>query len=240
MQRLDRILSEAGCGSRRELKALIRGGAVSVNGEVVRREDEKFDPQTAEILLRGAPIRRPGAIWLMMNKPLGVVSATQDAHERTVMELLPEEYRQIPLFPVGRLDKMTEGLLLFTNDGEAAHRVISPRHAVEKEYEAQHEGCAEAADVQAFAAGIVLRDGTLCRPAVLLPLGPGLSRIIVTEGKYHQVRRMMAARGLTVTALRRLREGKLHLGALEPGACRRLTDAEIASLTGSAELAGDK
>lgn len=141
MQRLDKILSDAGCGSRRILKGLIRSGAVMVNGTVVRREDEKYDPQTAEILFEGKPIRKPGPVWLMMNKPLGVVTATEDPKERTVVELLPEGYRGV-LFPVGRLDKMTEGLLLFTNDGAAAHRVISPRHEVEKEYEALHVGCA--------------------------------------------------------------------------------------------------
>ena len=231
MQRLDKIWSDAGCGSRRILKGLIRSGAVMVNGTVVRREDEKYDPQTAEILFEGKPIRKPGPVWLMMNKPLGVVTATEDPKERTVVELLPEGYRGV-LFPVGRLDKMTEGLLLFTNDGAAAHRVISPRHEVEKEYEALHVGCATEEDVKAFAAGIILRDGTQCKPAVLIPQGNGCSRVIVTEGKYHQVRRMMASRGLRVTALRRLREGSLHLGTLPSGACRQLTVQEVEALVG--------
>ena len=148
-----------------------------------------------------------------------------------MVELLPEGYRGV-LFPVGRLDKMTEGLLLFTNDGAAAHRVISPRHEVEKEYEALHVGCATEEDVKAFAAGIILRDGTQCKPAVLIPQGNGCSRVIVTEGKYHQVRRMMASRGLRVTALRRLREGSLHLGTLPSGACRQLTVQEVEALVG--------
>lgn len=227
MQRLDKILSDAGCGSRRELRALIRSGAVTVDGQPVVQEAEKYDPETAQICVNGRPIRKPGAVWLMMHKPLGVVTATEDARERTVMEFLPAEYARLGLFPVGRLDKMTSGLLLFTNDGAAAHRLLSPRYAVEKEYEATHEGTAQEEDVAAFAAGLTLRDGTVCRPARLIPQEPGHSRIVVTEGKYHQVRRMMAARGLTVTALCRLREGPLSLAELPEGQCRLLDEIEI-------------
>ena len=146
------------------------------------------------------------------------------------MELIPDRYRRQNVVPVGRLDKDTEGLLLLTNDGELAHRLISPRRGVEKRYYARHEGTATEEDTAAFAAGLSLQDGTLCRPAVLKPLGPGESEITVTEGKYHQVRRMMASRGLPVTYLRRDREGSLFLSSLPAGECRELTEAEIAAV----------
>ena len=230
MQRLDKILSEAGCGSRKELRTLIRSGAVMVNGTPVCREDEKFEPKDIQITINGRPVQTIGTIWLMLHKPVGYVTSVEDPRDVTVMELLPEEYCAAGIFPVGRLDKMTSGLLIFTNDGSAAHRMISPKYAVEKQYRAEHEGTATEEDMQAFAEGMVLRDGTKCRPAQLVPLGPGRSEIVVTEGKYHQVRRMMAARGMAVTGLKRLREGMLELGDLPVGACRRLTETEISQL----------
>ena len=143
------------------------------------------------------------------------------------MELIPEKFKRQNVVPVGRLDKETEGLLLFTNDGELAHRLISPKHGVEKRYYARHEGTAGESDIAAFAAGLELRDGTRCLPALLRPLGPGESEITVTEGKYHQVRRMMASRGLMVNYLRRDSEGQLSLGDLPKGEVRELTSEEI-------------
>ena len=146
------------------------------------------------------------------------------------MELLPAEMKHLDLKPVGRLDKATEGLLLFTNDGDLLHRLISPKKEVPKIYYAQHEGQADSEDVQAFAAGLTLRDGTVCLGALLEPIGPGESRITVCEGKYHQVRRMMASRGMTVTYLERRKEGPLELGELPRGQVRRLTEEEIVLL----------
>jgi 16S rRNA pseudouridine516 synthase len=146
------------------------------------------------------------------------------------MELLPAEYVRRGVFPVGRLDKETEGLLLFTNDGPAAHRILSPKHRVDKVYYAEHDGEAGEADVEAFRAGMVLRDGSVCRPAVLEPLDPGKSRITVQEGMYHQVRRMMAARGLHVNYLRREREADLTLDGVPIGTFRLLTPEEIQHL----------
>ena len=146
------------------------------------------------------------------------------------MELLPEQYRHLELKPVGRLDKATEGLLLFTNDGDLLHRLISPKKQVPKIYYARHEGRAEEADVAAFAQGLTLADGTQCLPAKLEPMGPGESRITVCEGKYHQVRRMMAARNMHVEYLERIAEGNLTLGGLERGGTRQLTEAEIKEL----------
>jgi len=167
---------------------------------------------------------------LMLNKPEGYVTATEDANDRTVMELLPAQYRHFDLKPVGRLDKATEGLLLFTNDGDLLHHLISPKKEVPKLYYARHVGTAAEEDVAAFAAGLTLRDGTRCLPATLKPLGAGESLVTVCEGKYHQVRRMLASRGMTVTYLERRQEGGLLLGSLPRGAVRELTEAEIRQL----------
>ena len=229
MQRLDKILSEAGVASRKELKLIIKAGRVSVDGRIVRAPEEKVE-DAAVIWMDGQPVEKRRRIVLMLHKPAGYVTSVEDPRDPTVMELLPEVYRKKELFPVGRLDKDTEGLLLLTNDGELAHRMISPRCCVEKVYEAEHEGEASEEDVSAFAEGLVLRDGTQCRPAVLKPLGPGKSRITLQEGKYHQVRRMMASRGLHVNYLKRVSEGQLHLDALACGACRELSEDELSAL----------
>ena len=151
------------------------------------------------------------------------------------MELLPREYANQDLKPVGRLDKATEGLLLFTNDGDLLHRLISPKKEVPKVYYARHEGTAGEADIAAFTAGLTLRDGTVCLPAKLEPLGPGESLITVCEGKYHQVRRMMASRQMTVLYLERRQEGCLSLGELPRGQVRELTEEEVANLESVAE-----
>ena len=167
---------------------------------------------------------------VMLNKPAGFVTATEDPVERTVMELLPETMKHLDLKPVGRLDKATEGLLLFTNDGDLLHRLISPKKEVPKVYYAKHEGTAVQEDVEAFAQGITLRDGTVCLPAKLQPLGEGESLVTVCEGKYHQVRRMMASRNMTVLYLERREEGSLQLGDLPRGNVRELTEEEVAAL----------
>ena len=171
----------------------------------------------------------------MLNKPAGFVTSTDDPRDKTVMELLPKEYAHQDLKPVGRLDKATEGLLLFTNDGDLLHRLISPKKEVPKIYYAKHEGTAGESDVEAFAAGLTLRDGTVCLSAKLEPMGPGESLITVCEGKYHQVRRMMASRQMTVLYLERRSEGGLELGGLERGTCRELTETEIQILETQAE-----
>ncbi len=230
MQRLDKFLSEAGAASRKELKALLKAGAVRVNGTTVLDGAKKIDETADRITLNGETVQGFRTATVLMYKPAGFVTSTDEPGERTVMELLPEPYRRLKLLPVGRLDKQTEGVLLFTNDGALAHRLISPKYEVEKEYYARHAGEAAQRDVAAFAAGLTLRDGTRCRPAVLEPLGPGESHVVVTEGKYHQVRRMMASRGLPVDYLRRDREGSLTLRGLSPGQCRELTAPELAEL----------
>ncbi len=227
MIRLDKYLADAGIASRRELKAILKSGAVTVNGVPATDGAAKIDPAKDRVSFRGRPVEGARRVTLMLHKPAGYVTSTEDPRDRTVMELIPEPCRRQGVVPVGRLDKETEGLLLFTNDGELAHRLISPRWEVEKRYYARHEGTAGEADAAAFAAGLTLRDGTVCKPAVLRPLGPGESEITVTEGKYHQVRRMMASRGLTVSYLRRESEGPLSLGGLPLGELRELTEEEL-------------
>lgn len=227
MMRLDKFLSEAGAGSRKELKTMIRQGRVTVNGVPAAKPEDKINENTDEIHLDGAKISLRGQVVLMLHKPAGYVTSTEDPRDRVVMELLPETYRD--LFPVGRLDKDTEGLLLLTNDGDLCHRLTSPKHQVEKEYYAEIDGVVDEGDVAAFQNGIELRDGTKCLPAELVKTENGC-RVIVREGKYHQVRRMLASRGKPVTYLRREREGGLRLGALEKGSFRILTADEVGKL----------
>ena len=217
MQRLDKLLSEAGVASRKELKLIIKAGRVTVDGIVAKVPEMKVDEQTAEVCVDGQAVGRQRVIVLMLHKPAGYVTSTDDPRDRTVMELIPEEYRYLAPKPVGRLDKETEGLLLFTNDGQLAHRILAPKSRIWKRYYAEHEGTAGEADVEAFASGIALKDGDVCLPAKLIPQGAGKSIVEVCEGKYHQVRRMLASRGMPVTYLKRIAEGGLELGNLPLG-----------------------
>lgn len=221
-QRLDKIIASTGRFSRREVKLLVRQGRVLVDGVPARSAEDRMAPETAEITVDGERLAWRRYTWLMMNKPAGVLSATEDGRGKTVLDLLPEELRRRELFPVGRLDKDTEGLLLFTNDGKLLHDLISPRRHVWKRYYAEHEGRAGPEDQAAFAAGMPLGGGETCLPAVLYPLGPGRSLVDLREGMYHQVRRMLAARGMPVTYLRRIAFGGLELGDLPPGQGREV------------------
>ncbi|MBE7001907.1 MAG: rRNA pseudouridine synthase [Ruminococcaceae bacterium] len=230
MERLDKFLCDCGVGTRSQVKAIIKAGRVTLDGAVERDSGRKFDPATQAVALDGEPIKSRGSVVVMLNKPAGYVTATEDKNEKTVMELLPAEYKHLELRPVGRLDKATEGLLLFTNDGELLHRLISPKQKVPKRYYARHEGTATAEDVAAFAEGLALGDGTKCLPAVLEPIGAGESYVTVCEGKYHQVRRMLASRNMPVFYLERQQEGTLTLGNLERGQVRELTQTEISLL----------
>ena len=230
MERLDKYLCDSGAGTRSQVKVLLKAGRVTVDGKPEKDGSKKIDPAAHTICLDGEALGGKRRAVFLLNKPAGFVTATEDPVEKTVMELLPPEIRHLDLKPVGRLDKATEGLLLFTNDGDLLHRLISPRKEVPKVYYARHEGTADAADVAAFAAGLTLRDGTVCLPAKLEPLGEGESLVTVCEGKYHQVRRMMASRSMTVLYLERRQEGNLLLGDLPRGAVRELTEQEIAGL----------
>ena len=230
MDRLDKFLCGSGAGTRSQVKALLKNGRVTVDGKAEKDGSRKIDPESQKIALDGEILGGKRRLVIMLNKPAGYVTATEDKTQKTVMELLPEAWAHLDLKPVGRLDKETEGLLLFTNDGDLLHKLISPKKEVPKIYYARHEGQAGPEDAAAFAAGLTLRDGTVCRPAELTPLGPGESLIRVCEGKYHQVRRMMAARGMTVVYLERQQEGSLMLGDLPRGSARELTAAELAAL----------
>lgn len=230
MHRLDKFLCDCGAGTRSQVKQMIKAGRVSVDGRAEKDGAKKIDPEKQQVFLDGVPMEITGQLVLMLNKPAGFVTATTDIRERTVMELLPPEYRNKDLNPVGRLDKQTEGLLLFTNDGGLLHRLISPKKEIPKVYYARHEGTATDEDVRAFEQGLTLGDGTQCLPAKLQPLGAGKSLITVCEGKYHQVRRMMASRGMPVDYLERRQEGGLVLGDLPRGAVRLLTSEEIRNL----------
>ena len=230
MERLDKFLCDSGAGTRSQVKQIIKSGRVTVDGKPEKDGSRKIDAGTQVICLDGEALGGKRRVVLMLNKPEGFVTATEDKLDRTVMELLPPEYRHLDLKPVGRLDKATEGLLLFTNDGDLLHRLITPKKEIPKVYYARHEGTAGEEDVTAFAAGLTLRDGLNCLSAKLEPLGPGESLVTVCEGKYHQVRRMMASRNMTVLYLERRQESGLILGDLPRGAVRELTEQEIANL----------
>ena len=230
MERLDKFLCDSGVGTRTQVKAILKAGRVSVDGRVEKDNGRKIDPKIQQVTLDGEILGGYRRIVVMLNKPAGFVTATEDKNDRTVMELLPETMKHQDLKPVGRLDKATEGLLLFTNDGDLLHRLISPKKEVPKIYYARHEGTATAEDVAAFAQGLTLKDGLNCLSAKLEPLGPGESLVTVCEGKYHQVRRMMASRGMTVTYLERRQEGSLTMGDLPRGKVRELTEEEISAL----------
>lgn len=233
MERLDKVLAATGRWSRSQAKALVKGGRVLVDGRPAQRAEDKIGEE-AVVTVDGHPIRTARTVWLMLHKPQGVVSSTEDPRERTVLSLLPPELRRIGLFPVGRLDKDTEGLLLLTNDGAAAHRLLAPGRHVDKVYYAEVDGAVGADDVAAFAAGIELRDGTICRPAGLAVAdAPDRCLVTIHEGKYHQVKRMLAARGKPVRYLKRLSMGRLSLDpGLPPGAWRPLRPDEVALLEG--------
>ena len=227
MQRLDKLLSEAGVASRKELKAIIKAGRVTVDGAVVKTPEQKVDEAAAQVCVDGVAVGKQRTILLMLHKPAGYVTSTDDPDSPTVMQWIPEQYRYLDPKPVGRLDKDTEGLLLFTNDGQLAHQILSPRNQVWKCYYAEHEGETDEADVKAFAEGIVLKDGDVCLPAKLTPQGAGKSLVEVCEGKYHQVRRMLASRGKPVTYLKRISEAGVDLADLPKGEVREVDPGQL-------------
>lgn len=231
MERLDKILAGTGRWSRREIGKLVKAGRVTVDGVPARAPDCKYDPESA-FAVDGEPVSGERLVYLMLHKPAGVISATEDPRKRTVLELLPEHLRRVGLFPVGRLDRDTEGLLLLTNDGPLAHQLLSPKKHVDKTYFVRVDGPLGEDDVADFAAGLTLRDGLVCLPARMELLeGEGEALITIQEGKYHQIKRMMASRYRQVTYLKRLTMGPLELDpALEKGAWRPLTEEELAAL----------
>ena len=181
--RLDKILCDTGRCSRSQAKEFIRAGQALVNGAAVRDPAAKFDPETVSVSLAGETVEKPGHLYVMLHKPAGLLSASRDTRKPTVLDLMPPAWRKRGLFCVGRLDKDTTGLLLLSDDGDFAHRVISPKSEIVKLYEAEVEGTAGEEDVRAFREGIVLKDGLRCLPAVLRSMRPGLVQVEVMEGK---------------------------------------------------------
>lgn len=233
-QRLDKLIASMGRWSRREVKTLVREGRVLVDGLPAARAEDKVDPQRSRILVDGADLGYQSCTYIMLHKPAGLLSATQDSRQKTVLDLLPPELRKRGLFPVGRLDRDTEGLLLLTNDGDLAHRLLAPRSHVDKVYYARLERALGPADAEAFAAGITLADGTACMPAGLELLGDGSEALVTLhEGKFHQIKRMIASRGSAVCYLKRLSMGEISLDpALGKGEYRHLTQEEVLKIGG--------
>lgn len=234
--RLDKFLVESGLGSRSQVKQLLKKGQVWVNGAAVTSAKTQIDERSDQIVVDGQPLVYEKFVYYLLNKPKGVISATEDDRHKTVLDLLDDTARQKEVFPVGRLDVDTHGLLLLTNNGQLSHAMLSPKRHVAKVYQAQVAGLMDQADVERFAQGIELKDFT-CQPAQLeiIERNEGaqtsLVRITLSEGKFHQVKRMVLACGKEVIDLQRLSMGPLQLDTnLDLGQWRRLTEEEIQSL----------
>ncbi|EAE4891767.1 rRNA pseudouridine synthase [Listeria monocytogenes] len=229
--RLDKLLSHTGFGSRKEVKPLLKSGAVVVNGMIQKDSKTQVNPDKDQITVHGTPVVYQEFVYFMLHKPQNVVSATEDNVSETVIDLLAQEDTLTDPFPVGRLDKDTEGLLIITNDGTLAHNLLSPKKHIDKTYYAKIDGDVTAADVEAFAAGIELDDSYTCKPARLEIITPNEIKVTIQEGKFHQVKRMFAARGKSVSYLKRISMGNLQLDeSLALGEYRPLTEAELAIL----------
>ena len=231
--RLDKFLAEMQVGTRSEVKKLIRAGKVQLNGHVCKIPDEKFDPEQSEVQVDHVPVGYAAYEYFMLNKPKGCVSATEDSRYPTVLDYITEHKRK-DLFPVGRLDLDTEGLLVITNDGALAHELLSPSKHIPKTYEAKIDGIVTETDVERFAQGIDIGEKKPTRPADLVILKANVIshvRITICEGKFHQIKRMFAAVGKPVLELKRISMGALQLDErLDPGEYRPLTEEEIAYL----------
>lgn len=231
LQRLDKIIASRTLYSRREVQDLIKKGLVRVNGISVRDRGAKIDDENDSVSVNGETLKNERFVYLMLNKPKGVVSATNDPRTKTVIDLVPDEYKGRNLFPAGRLDITTTGFVLITDDGDYAHRILSPKNHIEKTYEARLAESVTEKQLDEVARGINLKDGTQCRPAKLRVLEQGdnpLVEIKICEGKYHQIKRMFAAAGNGVIELKRTRMGGLPLdSSLNEGECRPLTPQEV-------------
>lgn len=229
--RLDKLLANMGYGSRKEVKLLLKQKAVTVDGVTVKDSAMHVNPEKQNVSVFGERVEYVEFIYLMMNKPPGVISATEDRHDQTVIDLLDPEYQHFEPFPVGRLDKDTEGLLLITNDGNLAHNLLSPKKHVPKWYYAKIDGVVTEADIEAFAQGVTLEDGYHTKPGELKILVSGEQseiELMIQEGKFHQVKRMFEAVGKKVTYLKRQSMGTLKLDEeLALGEYRELTEQEL-------------
>ncbi len=230
VERIDKILSSQNTEGRSAAKALIKAGRVTADGRTVRRPDEKFDPEAVEIKIDGKPVKLSRFVYIMMNKPRGVLSASTDRHAKTVIDLLPAEMKRRGLFPAGRLDKDTVGFILITDDGELAHKMLSPKSHVYKLYEAECDRELTEDDARAFAEGISAGSEAFM-PAEMKITGEKTALVEICEGKFHQIKKMFHAVGTEVTALKRLRIGQVFLDEnLAPGESRYLTEQEIVDL----------
>jgi 16S rRNA pseudouridine516 synthase len=240
MMRIDKLLAHMGRGSRSDIRKWAKTGRISVNGKSVKDSGHQVDPEQDVVRLDDEIVLYREYIYVMMNKPQGVISATEDTRERTVLDLLPAALRHFEPFPVGRLDKDTEGLLLISNDGQLAHQLLSPKKHVPKTYFAHVAGQVTAEDGASFAAGVTLDDGYVTAPAQLNILGHRMDEegnvlsdieLTITEGKFHQVKRMSAAVGKKVVYLKRLSMGTLELDLqLKTGQWRECSPEEIERL----------
>lgn len=233
-QRLDKLLSNFGYGTRKEIKHIVKEGAVKIDGTSVKDGSLHVDPEKCVITIHNKVLNYRRFIYVMMNKPAGYISATYDNAKPTVIDILPEEFKRFKLFPAGRLDIDTEGLLILTNDGQLAHNILAPRKHVPKRYYAHIEGNVTEEDIESFRNGITLDDGYKTLPAVLEIFRSGTFsevEVVIHEGKYHQVKRMFEAVGKQVRFLKRIQMGSLKLDeSLAPGECRELSDLEVESL----------
>lgn len=229
--RLDKLLSNMGYGSRKDVKLLVKAKRVTVNNKVIKDSGLKIDPNLDVIMVDESRVEYKPFIYIMMNKPPGVISATEDRSDRTVIDLLSTKLRHYEPFPVGRLDKDTVGLLLITNDGKLAHQLLSPKKDIEKTYYARISGNVTDKDIEEFAKGVILEDGYQAKPAKLTILQSGAEseiEVTITEGKYHQVKRMFEAVGKKVIYLKRLSMGELKLDeSLKLGTYRELNESEL-------------
>ncbi|MBK3496069.1 rRNA pseudouridine synthase [Viridibacillus sp. YIM B01967] len=232
--RLDKLLSNMGYGSRKEVKQLLKMKAVTVDGVVEKDVSKHVDPVEQNVSVLGERVHYQEFIYLMMHKPPGVISATEDLHDQTVIDLLEPFHAHFEPFPVGRLDKDTEGLLLITNDGTLTHNLLSPKKHVPKVYYAKIDGEVTTEDIEAFSKGVMLEDGYMTKPGELVILNAGPTseiELTISEGKFHQVKRMFESVGKKVTYLKRLSMGALQLDEeLALGEYRELTEEELNSL----------
>ncbi len=229
MERLDKILVSQGIGSRKEVHKLIKNSAVAINGEICRKPEQKVDANNADITVSGQALNYKKHIYIMMNKPPGVVSASSDRRDKTVIDLLPDEFKRKGLFPAGRLDKDTEGLLIITDDGDFAHRMLSPVKHVQKKYIAKLDGEITEEMIRNFEKGIIFADGTKCLPALLEKDENDNYTGIVTicEGKFHQIKKMFISCGVNVVHLKRISIGGLQLDSNLPiGYSKLLTELD--------------
>lgn len=225
--RLDKFFSQTGTLTRSQVQKQLKLGKVTVNGETIKKADYKVDPDKDEIRYNDDKIVYRRFVYIMMNKPRGVVSATEDRDQKTVLDLLPEDLLKFDLFPCGRLDKDTTGLVVLTNDGISAHNALSPKKHVEKKYSFETADAYSDADVTAIESGITLKDGYSTKPCKIERISETEGYIYLTEGKYHEIKRLFGARSNKITKLERIGFGKLEIGDLPEGAWRYLTEEEI-------------